>query len=105
MERNPVVVTGSKCSYDPFATKGQATPCGRVLDILSERGIAYTTVESAAAATPQVKIGPALVDVNDPAALDAALSAASYKTAKTTPNFSQTVQVIFAIVVIGLASG
>jgi MFS family permease len=105
MERNPVVVTGSDCSYDPFATKGQATPCGRVLDTLSKKGIAYSTAPGAQGAAPSVTIGPVPVNVADPPALDAALESAGYKTAKTVPTFAQAAQVVLAIVVIGFLSG
>ena len=103
MRANPVVVAGSDCRYDPFATKGQATACGRALDILSKRGIAYSAV--AGPADPLVSIGPVRVDVNDSAALDAALDRAGYKTAKTKPSFAQAAQVVLAIVVIGMLSG
>jgi MFS family permease len=105
MERNPVVVTGSDCSYDPFATKGQATPCGRVLDTLSKKGIAYSTAPGAQGAAPSVTIGPVPVNVADPPALDAALETAGYKTAKTVPTLAQAAQVVLAIVVIGFLSG
>ncbi|MDB5698930.1 MAG: transporter, partial [Alphaproteobacteria bacterium] len=61
MKRSPVVVAGSDCSYDPFATKGQATPCGRVLDTLSKKGIDYSTREGAPGAEPSVTIGSSAV--------------------------------------------
>jgi MFS family permease len=105
MARNPVVVTGSDCRFDPFATKGQATPCGRVLDTLSKRGIAYSTAAGPIGSEPRVTIGGAPVDAADPAALDSALEAAGYKTEKTSPSFAQAAQVVLAIVVIGLLSG
>lgn len=105
MERNPVVVTGSECSYDPFATKGQATACGRALDVLSKKGIAYTTVAGPPGAAPMVSIGSAQVDVANAAALDATLEAAGYKTAKTVPTLAQAAQVVLAIVIIGMLSG
>jgi MFS family permease len=105
MERNPVVVTGSDCRYDPFATKGQATPCGRVLDALSKKGVAYSTAPGASGAAPVVTIGGTQVDATDPAGLDATLEAAGYKTAKTVPSFRQAAQVVLAIVVIGFLSG
>ena len=41
MDRNPVTVQGTNCAYNPFLTR-QPTPCGRALDILTRRGIAYT---------------------------------------------------------------
>src|SRR3546814_17210773 len=44
-ERAPVVVTGSKCSFDPFA-KAQATTCGRTLGELTKLGVPYKVVAS-----------------------------------------------------------
>jgi MFS family permease len=105
MSRNPVVVVGSDCSYDPFATKGQATPCGRVLDTLSKKGIAYSVTETATAATPSVTVGGAQVDPSNAPALDAALDRAGYKIAKAEPTFWQAAQVVLAITLIGLFSG
>jgi MFS family permease len=105
MQRNPVVVTGSNCSYDPFASKGQATACGQALDILSKRGIAYMTARGPAGDPPVVRIGSAIVDVNDAKALDAGLEAAGYKTSKEVPSFFRAAQVVLAIVVIGFLSG
>ncbi|MBA3676897.1 MAG: MHS family MFS transporter [Sphingosinicella sp.] len=104
MESNPVVVTGSDCSYDPFATKGQATACGKILDILSKKGIAYSTAEGAAGAEPAITIGGTAAS-SDPAALDIALKDAGYKLEKSRPSFEQAVRVILAIVVIGFLSG
>jgi hypothetical protein len=105
MEKSPVVVTGSDCRYDPFATKGQATPCARVLDTLSKRGIAYSTRAGAPGAAPSVTIGGTPVDTADAAALDATLESAGYKTAKTVPTLAQGAPVVLAIVVIGFLSG
>jgi len=104
-QRNPVVVAGSDCRYDPFASKGQPTACGRALDVLSKKGIAYTTVPGAPGSGPSVRIGPSPVDVGDSAALDAALERAGYRTAKTVPTFGAAAQVVLAIVVIGFLSG
>jgi MFS family permease len=105
MERSPVVVTGSDCSYDPFATKGQKTACGRALDALSKKGIAYSTAEGAPGAAPVVTIGGSVVDSADPSALDSALGAAGYKLEKTVPSLGQAIQVVLAIVIIGMLSG
>ena len=105
MARSPVVVTGSDCSYDPFATKGQATACGKVLDILSKKGVGYSKVEGPAAAAPVVTIGGAAVDAADPVALEGALKTAGYKLEKTTPPASRAWQIVLAIVVIGFLSG
>lgn len=104
MERNPVVVTGSDCRYDPFASKGQETACGRVLDTLSKKGIAYQTAQGEPGAAPQVAIGGKPV-ADTPEALDAALADAGYKLAKTRPSFAQGLQVVLAITIIGFLSG
>ena len=105
MARSPVVVTGSDCSYDPFATKGQATACGKVLDILSKKGVGYSKVEEPTGAAPVVTIGGTAVDAADPAALEGALKAAGYKLEKNTPPASRAWRIVLAIVVIGFLSG
>jgi MFS family permease len=104
MARNPVVVTGSDCRYDPFA-KVQSTPCGKLLDALSKKGIAYSTRAGAPGAAPAVAIGGAAVNAADPAALDQALAAGGYKLEKSTPSLAQALQVMLAIILIGLCSG
>ncbi|RVT93655.1 MFS transporter [Sphingomonas crocodyli] len=105
MERAPVVVTGSDCRYDPFASKGQETPCGRVLDTLSKKGVAYTKVEGAPGAAPAVTIGGKPVDASDAAALEAALADAGYKLEKMTPPIGAMVKMVLCIVGIGFLSG
>jgi MFS family permease len=104
MASNPVVVTGSDCRYDPFA-KVQATPCGKLLDALSKKGIAYSTRAGAPGAPPAVAIGGSAVDAADPAALDQALAAGGYKLEKSSPSLGQALQVMLAIILIGLCSG
>ena len=105
MERSPVVVTGSDCRYDPFATKGQETPCGRVLDILSKKGVAYSKVEGAPGAAPVVTVGGKPVDAVHAEALDKALADAGYPLDKITPPPSRLWQIVLAITVIGFLSG
>ncbi|HEV2748128.1 MAG TPA: MFS transporter [Allosphingosinicella sp.] len=105
MERSPVVVAGSDCRYDPFATKGQTTACGRVLDTLSKKGVAYAKVEGVAGAPPQVTVGGRLVDASDAAALDAALEAAGYPLGKVVPPVSRAWRIVLAIVIVGMLSG
>jgi MFS family permease len=105
MARNPVVVTGSDCAYDPFATKGQVTACGKILDALSKKGVGYRKVEGAPGALPQVTIGSRTVDALDPAALEVALKDAGYKLDKMAPTFRHSLVLIFSIVCIGCLSG
>ncbi|MEA2998840.1 MAG: hypothetical protein QOK17_673 [Sphingomonadales bacterium] len=104
MARSPVVVTGSDCDYHPFA-KVQPTACGKVLDALSKKGIAYRKAEGPPGTVPVVTIGPAQVNAVDPKALDAALGAAGYPMQKIVPPLSRAWQIVLAIVVIGMLSG
>ncbi len=104
MARAPIVVSGAECSYDPFA-KTQETECGRALDILSKQGLAYSKVEAMAGAPTLVTIGGAPVDVKDPVALRTALETAGYRLEKIVPPLGRALQVVLAIVVIGMLSG
>src|SRR3546814_11073302 len=78
----PVVVTGGDCTYNPLASKGQATECGRVLDALSGTGVAYSKVEAPAGAPAIVTIGGRRVAETDRASLESALAAAGSPTEK-----------------------
>ena len=106
MERNPVTVQGSGCNYNPFAQR-QETPCGRALDALTRRGIAYTLQPTAnwRGQAYQVRIGSTVVKAEDPVQLDASLAAAGYRLEKTVPPLSRAIMVVLAIVVIGMLSG
>jgi MFS family permease len=104
MKSTPIVVKGSECDYDPFA-KVQATDCGKLLDTLSKKGVAYHKLDAPAGSAPSVTIGGKLVDADNPAALDAGLAAAGYKLEKTVLPLSRAVQVVLAIVMIGFLSG
>ena len=107
MERNPVTVQGTNCDLQSVRPGPQATPCARALDALTRRGIAYTLVPAPgwSGDAYQVRIGNAIVDAEDPAALEPALAAAGYRLEKSTPPFGQAVQVVLAIIVIGFLSG
>jgi MFS family permease len=104
MERSPVVVAGSDCEYHPFA-KVQPTACGKVLDVLSKKGVAYKKVAAPAGSPPAATIGGRAVDVSNPAALDMALKAAGYPLEKIVPPLSRAWQIVLAIIVIGMLSG
>src|SRR4051812_37303709 len=75
MQHHPVTVQGTSCAYNPFATR-QATPCGRALDTLTRRGIAYTFVPAPgwSGDSYQVRIGSRIVNAENPAALEPALA-------------------------------
>ncbi len=106
MARSPVTVQGAECDYNPFA-QTQPTPCGRALAALTSRGIAYQMLPAPGwgGQDYQVRIGNAVVNAEDPAALESALTAVGYRLEKTTPAFSSMIQVVLAIVVIGMLSG
>ena len=104
MERAPVVVTGSDCAYDPFANE-QATACGKLLDMLSKKGVAYTKMEGAPGAAPVVTIGGKAADASDADSLDAALADAGYRLDKLVPSFWSSARIVLLIVVIGFLSG
>jgi nitrate/nitrite transporter NarK len=101
----PVVVRGSDCRFDPFATGKQPTLCGQALDALSKRGVAYTKVEGAPGAAPVVTIGGASVDPADESALTAALGTAGYSNAKISPPLGSAIKVALGIMVLGVISG
>lgn len=105
MERSPVVVTGSDCRYDPFATKGQTTACGKLLDVLSKKGVSYSKIDGAPGAAPVVTIGGTLVDVSDPVLLEAALKAKGYPLDKTVPPFRKAALLVLVVTIIGFLSG
>jgi MFS family permease len=104
VSRAPVVVRGSDCSFNPLATQGQATACGRVLDSLSKRGIAYRKVQMAQGA-PMVTIGSRVLQTSDDATIERALKEAGYPIGKVTPPLRSAMKVAFGIIVIAFISG
>ncbi len=105
MERNPVVVTGSDCSFNPFAQSGQTTACGKLLDALASKGVAYTKAAGQPGAAPNVTIGGKPVDASNPEALTAGLAAAGYDLEKIRPPFANILGMILCIIGIGFLSG
>ena len=104
MERAPVVVRGSDCRYDPFA-KEQATACGKILDTLSKKGVAYTKAEGAPGSAPIVTIGGKPVDASDAERLAAGLAEAGYKLDKITPPIADGARIVLCVLAIGFLSG
>ncbi len=99
--RAPVVVSGTNCVYDPFAAR-QKDACGKLLDQLSKKGVAYRTVESPVTV---VIIGGSPVDASTPEALDAALAAAGYDLAKTVPSPGQIAVIVALLLALIALSG
>ena len=84
-ERAPVVVTGARCSFDPFAKK-QETACGRALGELTKLGVPYRIVASGGGFdSARVTIGGREVAGEDPAVLKPALEAMGYDFEKQVP--------------------
>lgn len=99
--RAPVVVSGPVCAYSPFAAT-QADACGRLLDALSKKGVAYTKLRAPATG---VTIGGVAVTDLTPAGLDAALAGAGYDLAKVRPGAGDIARILLAILVLGVLSG
>jgi len=104
IDRAPVVVRGSDCSFNPLAAHGQASACGKVLDSLSKRGIAYDKVGITSGA-PMVTIGSRVLAAPDDKTINAALAEAGYPTGKVTPPLNRALKVAFGIIVIAFISG
>lgn len=84
-EKAPVIVTGSQCQYDPFAS-AQATTCGKALGELTRLGVSYEVKQSASGFdTVQVTIGGREVAGEDPAILQPALEAMGYEFERQIP--------------------
>lgn len=99
--RAPVVVSGPHCGYSPFA-KQQADTCGRMLDYLSKKGIAYTTVRAPATV---VTVGGVTVEDPTPARLDRTLAASGYTLDKVVPGPGGIARMLIAIFVLSILSG
>ena len=102
--RAPVIVRGSDCTFNPLATHGQSSACGKVLDSLSKRGITYSKVRVPTGA-PAVTVGSNVLPATDDATIDKALKDAGYPTGKVSPPRPKAWKVAFAIIVIAFISG
>jgi MFS family permease len=102
--RAPVIVRGSDCTFNPLATHGQTSACGKVLDSLSKRGITYSKVRVPTGA-PAVTVGSNVLPATDDATIDKALKDAGYPTGKVSPPRPNAWKVAFAIIVIAFISG
>ena len=99
--RAPVLVSGPNCTYSPFAAH-QGDECGRLLDYLSKKGVAYTKARTPAVA---MSIGGQPIDDRTPAGLDAALAAAGYHLDPVVPSPGNIALILLAIVTLGALSG
>ncbi len=105
MERNPVVVTGSDCSFDPFAQSGQSTACGKLLDKLSKIGVGYTKIDGPAGSAPTLTVGGKVADGSTPDTVEASLKAGGYNLDKVTPPFANILGILLCLITIGALTG
>lgn len=103
--RAPVVVTGSQCSFDPFA-KAQATACGKTLGELTKLGVPYKVVASGSAFdSVTIRIGGREVASEDPAILQPALEAMGYSFEKQIPSAAGIAVILLALLGLSALSG
>ena len=103
--RAPVVVSGSQCSFDPFA-KAQATACGRTLGELTKLGVPYTVVATDSAFDRvKIHIGGREVAGEDPAILQPALEAMGYSFERQIPAAAGVAVILVALLGLSALSG
>lgn len=101
----PVVVTGSQCSFDPFA-EVQATSCGKVLAELTKLGVTYDLTTAASSFdNVTVHIGGREVASDDPSILKPALEAMGYDFEPQIPAWSGLAVIFLALVGLSALSG
>lgn len=100
-ENAPIVVSGPDCGFNPFA-ETQDEACGRLLDYLSSRGIAYSLEEAPAVS---VTVGSETVTGRSDAELDAALTEAGYPLGTVTPSLGSIIVIFLAIMALTALSG
>ncbi|KKC23746.1 MFS transporter [Sphingomonas sp. SRS2] len=100
-QRAPIVLAGPDCRFNPFA-RVQYNDCGRALEYLSKRGIAYSLAE---APTVQLSIGGAPLSYATDAELDARLTAEGYPLGTVTPPIGRLVIIFLAIMALTALSG
>jgi MFS family permease len=100
-ERAPVVVSGPACDYAPFANK-QTGACAQLLDLLSKKGVAYSTTE---ASELTMTIGGAIVPDPDAATIDAELQRAGYRFETVKPDAGAVVVILLAVLGLSALSG
>jgi MFS family permease len=103
--RAPVIVTGSQCSFDPFA-KEQATACGRTLGELTKLGVPYKVAASGSGFdSVAIHIGGKQVASDDPALLKPALEAMGYSFEPQVPGALGIAVILIALLGLSALSG
>lgn len=108
--RNPVVVSGPDCSYDPFAAE-QKTECGKLLGDLTALGVSYDRADAPAIG---MSVGGIPVSLGDypwaekparAAWLQQSLSSFGYEFAKVKPSTGQALLIIAGLLLLMALSG
>ena len=108
--KNPVVVSGPECSYNPLSSE-QPTPCGKLLGDLAASGVSYRLVSAPAVA---LAVGGAQVDLAnypwaDKAArarkLQSTLAGFGYDFAKVMPSLGQGAAIVAGLLCLMALSG
>ena len=100
-QRAPIVLAGPDCAFNPFA-KVQDNDCGRALDYLSKRGIAYSLRD---APTVQLSVAGAPIRYSTDEELDARLAAEGYSLETVTPSLGNIGIIFFVIMALTALSG
>lgn len=104
-QRAPVTVTGSQCSFDPFAQK-QETACGKTLGELTKLGVPYSVAATDSGFdSVTIRIGDREVASEDPALLQPALEASGYDFAKQIPGWGSIAVIFLALLGLSALSG
>jgi hypothetical protein len=112
MGRAPVSISNAGCDYNPFAEKGQATECGKVLDYFAKQGVAYS--KTSGPGIVSVTIGTTRIEGLQPDAFATALQAAGYPgtidpvkgwQVGPDPEGRSELRIVIAVVLLGILSG
>jgi MFS family permease len=109
----PVVVSGTGCTYDPFAdlTGSEQTPCGHVLEKLTALGVPYNVspgerLQVSVGATAHLVEGAEWSQgASAQETLQQWLSAGGYRFADVRPGFGSLAIIFLALLVLGALSG
>jgi len=100
--RSPVIVSGPRCEYNPFAMGGQKGACAQILDHLASKGVIYTKVRTPGVA---LSIGGRAITDHSPAAIDKALAAGGWSIEKVKPTLRGGIMIVISVVLLGMLSG
>ena len=104
-ERNPVIISGERCVYNPFASK-QVSACGDVISYFTGKGIPYTlSKHTLNEAKSLVTFGGNSFADPDASLLDEKLGEAGFLSAPIIPSFGSVLVIIATLLVLSALSG